>query len=63
MTPGKAFLSNDEIRSFNGRSDLWGLWLVVLCWGVIPGALVFFGLWPNVFAFVLAVMVIGSRLL
>lgn len=61
MTPGKAFLSSDEIRSFNGRSDLWGLWLVVHCWGVIAGALLIFGLWPNILTFVLAVMVIGSR--
>lgn len=58
MTPGKAFLSSDEIRSFNGRSDLW---LVAHCWGVIAVALLIFGLWPSVLTFVLAVMVIGSR--
>ena len=35
MTPGKAFLTPDEIRSFNHRSDLWGFWLIAHCWGVI----------------------------
>ncbi len=61
MTPGKAFLTPEEIRSFNGRSDWWGLWLVAHCWGVIALALAGFALWPNVLTFILAVMVIGSR--
>jgi hypothetical protein len=42
MTPGKAFLSNEEIRSFNGRSDLWGVGLVLHCWAVIGLALALF---------------------
>ena len=61
MTAGKAFLTPEEIRSFNGRSDVWGLWLVAHCWGVIALALASFALWPNVLTFILAVMVIGSR--
>ncbi|PLS23558.1 fatty acid desaturase family protein [Neptunicoccus cionae] len=61
MTPGRAYLSTEEIRSFNGRSDLWGAWLVLHCWGVIALALALFALWPNVLTFVLAVMLIGSR--
>lgn len=61
MTPGKAFLSNEEIRSFNGRSDLWGVGLVLHCWAVLGLALALFAVWPNVLTFLLAVMVIGSR--
>lgn len=61
MTPGKTFLSSDEIRSFNGCSYWWGLWLVVHCWGVIVLALVGFAWWLSVLTFVLAVMIIGSR--
>ena len=61
MTPGKAFLTPDEIRSFNHRSDLWGFWLIAHCWGVIGLALLMFGVWPNPLTFVLAVMLIGSR--
>jgi fatty acid desaturase len=61
MTAARAFMTPDEIRSFNGRSDWWGLWLVAHCWGVIGLALVGFAIWPNVLTFVLAVVVIGSR--
>lgn len=61
MTPGKAFLTSQEIRPLAARSDLWG-WLMILhCWGVIAGALAVFAIWPNVLTFILAVVVIGSR--
>ncbi|MBV2359194.1 fatty acid desaturase family protein [Thalassococcus sp. CAU 1522] len=61
MTPGKAFLTSDEIRSLSARSDLWGAWLVVHCWGLILGSVALFALWPNPLTFLLAVVVIGSR--
>ena len=61
MTPGKAFLSSEEIRNFNGRSDWWGFWLVLHCWSLIALALTLFSWWPNFITFFLAVMVIGSR--
>lgn len=61
MTPGKAYLSSDEIRPLAERSDAMGLWLVLHCWGVIALAVVLFALWPNPLTFVLAVMIIGSR--
>ncbi len=61
MTPGKAYLSTEEIRPLAERSDLMGVWLVVHCWGIIALAVALFGLWPNVLTFVLAVIVIGSR--
>lgn len=61
MTPGKAYLTTEEIRRFSARSDLWGAWLVLHCWGVIAAALALFAWAPNPLTFVLAVMVIGSR--
>ncbi|MDJ0820203.1 MAG: fatty acid desaturase family protein [Paracoccaceae bacterium] len=61
MTPGKAYLTSDEIRSLSARSDLWGTWLILHCWGLILGAVALFALWPNPLTFLLAVIVIGSR--
>lgn len=61
MTPGKAYLTSDEIHALSVRSDLWGLWMVLHCWALIFGAAWLFHLWPNPVTFVLAIMVIGSR--
>lgn len=61
MTPGKAFMSTEEIRPLAERSNLMGLWLVLHCWGTIALAVALFAIWPNVLTFFLAVMVIGSR--
>lgn len=61
MTPGKAFLSTDEIRPLAERSDLMGIWLVAHCWGTIALAVALFGIWSNPLTFVLAVLIIGSR--
>ncbi|MBE1296166.1 fatty acid desaturase family protein [Phycobacter azelaicus] len=61
MTPGKAYLTSDEIRPLAERSDLMGLWLLLHCWGTIVLALALFAIWPNALTLVLAIMVIGSR--
>ncbi len=61
MTPGKEYLTTDEIRPLAERSDLMGVYLVLHCWGMIAGAVALFGIWPNVLTFVVAVLVIGSR--
>ena len=61
MTPGKTFLTTEEIRSLSARSDLWGVALLAHCWALILGALALFLWWPNVLTFLLALMVIGSR--
>ena len=61
MTPGKAYLTTDEIRPLAERSDLMGLWLVAHCWGMIAVAVALFAVWPNPLTFVLAVTIIGSR--
>ena len=61
MTPGKAYLSSDEIRPLAERSDLMGFWLLLHCWGTIAAAVAVFGFWPSPLTFLLAVTVIGSR--
>lgn len=61
MTPGKTYLSSDEIRPLAQRSDIMGFWLVLHCWLVIGFAIALFALWPNPLTFVLAVVLIGSR--
>lgn len=61
MTPGKAYLTSDEIRPLAERSDLMGAWLILHCWGVIALAVGLFAWFPNPLTFVLAVMIIGSR--
>ncbi|UWQ92088.1 fatty acid desaturase family protein [Aliisedimentitalea scapharcae] len=61
MTPGKSYLTSEEIRPLAERSNLMGGWLVLHCWGTIALAVVLFGIWPNPVTFVLAVMIIGSR--
>jgi fatty acid desaturase len=61
MTPGKAYMSTEEIRPLAERSDLMGLWLVMHFWGTITLAVALFAIWPNPLTFVLAVIVIGSR--
>ena len=61
MTPGKAFLTPEEIRPLAQRSDLWGALLLLHCWGVIAAALALFALWPNPLTFLAAVVLIGSR--
>ncbi|WP_158966796.1 fatty acid desaturase family protein [Chachezhania sediminis] len=61
MTPGKAYLTSDEIRPIAERSDAMGALLVLHCWAVIAGSVALYGLWPNPLTFVVAVMLIGSR--
>jgi len=61
MTPGKTYLSSDQIRGLAARSDRMGAWLILHCWGVIALSVAGFALWPNVLTFVLAVVLIGSR--
>ena len=61
MTTGKRFFTSEEIRPLAERSDLWGAWLILHCWGTIALALVLFSYVPNIATFALAFIVIGSR--
>ncbi|MEM7212856.1 MAG: fatty acid desaturase family protein [Pseudomonadota bacterium] len=61
MTPGKAFLTPEEIRPLARRSDWMGAGLVLHCWGVVFAAVLLFHWYPSVVTFLLAVMLIGSR--
>ncbi len=61
MTPGKTYLSTEDIRALAQRSDLAGAALILHCWGVIALALAIFALWPNMLTGLLAIAIIGSR--
>lgn len=61
MTPGKAYLTTDEIKPLAQRSDLMGAWLILHCFAIIALAVVLFAFLPNPVTFLLAVMLIGSR--
>lgn len=61
MTPGKQYLSSDEIRPLAARSDVMGYVLVAHAYGVIALALALFSIWPNILTLLLAIMIIGSR--
>lgn len=61
MTPGKAYLSTDDIRPIAKRSDLVGFLLLLHCYGVVAAAIALFAIWPNVLTCLLAVALIGSR--
>ena len=61
MTPGKTYLTTEDIRPLAARSDAMGAWLIFHCWSVIALAVALFWWMPNPLTFVLAVMIIGSR--
>lgn len=61
MTPGKTFLTSDEIRPLARRSDVMGAWLLLHCYCIVALAVGLFALLPNPLTFLLAVAVIGSR--
>ena len=61
MTPGKAFLTPEEIRPLARRSDWMGTGLILHCWGMVLAAVLLFSWYPSVVTFALAVMIIGSR--
>ena len=61
MQHAKKYFSSDEIRPLAQRSNLMGAFLVTHCFFTIALAIFVFSIWPNIFTFVLAVMVIGSR--
>lgn len=61
MTPGKTYLTAEEIRPLAARSNRVGALLVLHCWAVIAGAIALFALWPNPATALLAIVLIGSR--
>ena len=61
MAAARDYISKADLRRLSERSDAMGAWMVAHAWGVILLAVALFGVWPNAFTFVLAVVVIGSR--
>ena len=61
MQHAKKYFSSDEIRPLARRSNFMGAFLVSHCFFTIALAISVFSTWPNIFTFLIAVMVIGSR--
>ena len=61
MQHAKKYFSSDEIRPLAQRSNLMGAFLVAHCFFIIALAIFVFSIWPNIFTFIIAVMIIGSR--
>ena len=61
MQHAKKYFSSDEIRPLAQRSNLMGAFLVTHCFFTIALAIFVFSTWPNIFTFIIAVMIIGSR--
>ena len=60
IRPGD-LLTRDQIRALTHRTDLGG-WLTVLwTWTTIAAIFAMLAIWPNVFTFVLAVILLGGR--
>ena len=61
MQHAKKYFTSDEIRPLAKRSNFMGAFLVSHCFCTIALAIFVFSIWPNLFTFLFAVMVIGSR--
>ena len=61
MRNAKKYFTSDEIRPLASRSNMMGTFLVLHCFSTITIALTIFSIWSNLFTFIIAIMVIGSR--
>ena len=61
MQHAKKYFTSDEIRPLAQRSNFMGAFLVCHCISTMALVLILFSIWPNLFTFIIAVMVIGSR--
>jgi len=61
LKEAKGILTEDELAQVRERSDLWGLWGIVSCYGIIFAAMALFAFFPNPFTFILGVVIIGGR--
>lgn len=61
MSKRSNYIDNDTVRHLSKRSDLQGAWLVFHVWAVMIASGAIFVIWPNIFTFILAVLLIGAR--
>ncbi len=54
-------LTKEESHALRQRSDLMGTFLLAHCWGTVLGVGALYALYPNIFTFLLALILIGSR--
>ena len=55
------YIAKEKIKSFATRSNAWGFGLVLHVWGVIFGVIALFAMFPNIFTFLFAFIIVGAR--
>jgi len=54
-------LTKDESHALRQRSNIWGAWLLLHCWGVIVAMTALYVVFPNILTLALGVIIIGGR--
>ena len=60
IRPGD-LLTREQIRALTHRTDLAGWLTVIWTWTTIAATFAMLAIWPNLFTFVLAVILLGGR--
>ncbi|UTW55976.1 fatty acid desaturase family protein [Kordiimonas sp. SCSIO 12610] len=54
-------VTTEQSHMLRQRSDWWGFYLILHAWGIIIGATLLYALVPNIFTFLIAIILIGGR--
>ena len=57
----RQLLTREELAPFMGKSDLKGLWMLVCNWGLIALAFALPMIWPDIWAYLVAVVLLANR--
>ena len=55
------YLSHDEIKSLQVKSDLRGAWEVLKVWLLVAGSMALVALWPGIWTVIIALFIIGGQ--
>jgi len=53
--------SKEEQHMLRQRSDMWGAWLFLHCWGVIALAMALYALFPHIVTLLAGIIIVGGR--
>jgi len=54
-------LSKEESHTLRQRSNVWGFWLLLHCWGIIAGSMTLYAYLPNIFTLLFGIILVGGR--
>jgi len=60
IKPGD-IVSSDESHALRQRSNIWGFWLIIHCWGVIAASMALYIYFPSYLTLLFGILVIGGR--